>query len=73
MFSLSIFITKPKALMKEGPLEDYLSIAWQVPGKSREMVPGEYLYSCTDPNADYDGKPNTRSLSEDESTERQNI
>ena len=54
--------------MKEGPLEDYLSIAWQVPGKSREMVPGEYLYSCTDENADY-GKPNTRSLSE----ERQNI
>ena len=68
MFSLSIFITKPKALMKEGPLEDYLSIAWQVPGKSREMVPGEYIYSCTDENFDY-GKPNTRSLSE----ERQNI
>jgi hypothetical protein len=40
--------------MKEGPLEDYLSIAWQSPTKAREMVPGTFLRTCTDPNFDYD-------------------
>lgn len=39
--------------MKEGPLEDYLSIAWQVPGKDREMVPGEFTHYCSDPDFDY--------------------
>jgi hypothetical protein len=41
--------------MKEGPLEDYLSIAWKTPNnKDREMVPGVSVSSCTDPNFDYD-------------------
>ena len=43
--------------MKEGPLEDYLSIAWMAPGKAREMVPGEFIFSCADPNFDYEGIP----------------
>ena len=43
----------PQALMKEGPIEDYLSIAWQAPGKEREMVPGIFLVNCEDPDFDY--------------------
>ena len=39
--------------MKEGPLEDYLSIAWLAPGKEREMVPGMFLVNCEDPDFDY--------------------
>jgi hypothetical protein len=39
--------------MKEGPLEDYLSIAWQVDGVAREMVPGVYLVHCEDPDFEY--------------------
>jgi hypothetical protein len=40
--------------MKEGPLENYLSITWQSPTKAREKVPGTFLSTCTDPNFDYD-------------------
>jgi hypothetical protein len=39
--------------MKEGPLEDYLSIGWQIPGEARTMVPGQFLKYCNDPNFDY--------------------
>ncbi|KAL3816827.1 hypothetical protein ACHAXA_008690, partial [Cyclostephanos tholiformis] len=42
-----------EALMKEGPLEDYLSIAWQAPSKEREMLPGMFLVNCEDPDFNY--------------------
>jgi hypothetical protein len=49
----SLIIDWKKALMKEGPLEDYLSISWQIPGEARTMVPGQFLKYCNDPNFDY--------------------
>lgn len=52
IYRLLIFDRK-KALMKEGPLEDYLSIGWQIPGEARKMVPGQFLKYCNDPNFDY--------------------
>jgi hypothetical protein len=32
-----------EALHKQGQLEDHLAVAWQGPGREREVIPGEFL------------------------------